>query len=164
MEKDINRKPILGIISDTSFYLGTDIRIFEPVLREVSAFSPLFSKIYWLGYGHNKKYPDNSTNELPNNLILIPVSPSGGSNLFEKIKTLLNLPIYFYNIISIIMKSEIIHSRGPSIPSIITIFISFIFPQKKYWHKYAGNWKMGSTTTSYRLNRFLFSFNAGYKF
>ena len=157
MEKDINRKPILGIISDTSFYLGTDIRIFEPVLREVSAFSSLFSKIYWLGYGHNKKYPDNSTNELPNNLILIPVSPSGGSNLFEKIKTLLNLPIYFYNIISIIMKSEIIHSRGPSIPSIITIFISFIFPQKKYWHKYAGNWKMGSTTTSYRLNRFLFS-------
>ena len=126
MEKDIKRKPILGIISDTSFYLGTDISIFEPVLREVSAFSPLFSKIYWFGYGHNIKYPDNSTNELPNNLILIPVSPSGGSNLFEKIKTLLYLPIYFYNIISIIMKSEIIHSRGPSIPSIITIFISFI--------------------------------------
>ena len=59
LEKDIKRKPILGIISDTSFYLGTDISIFEPVLREVSAFSPLFSQIYWFGYGHNIKCPDN---------------------------------------------------------------------------------------------------------
>ena len=28
----------------------------------------MFSQIYWFGYGHNIKCPDNSTNELPNNL------------------------------------------------------------------------------------------------
>ena len=53
------------------------------------------------------------------------------------------------------MKSDIVFTRGPSIPALMSILISFFTPRKKYWHKYAGNWQLDTTTTSYRFQKWL---------
>ena len=183
MEKDIKRKPRLAIISDTGMYLKGGIFIFEPVFREVQNFSHLFSEIYWLGYeikkyipsGNNKfdqrddmfiinsydKYPvfkrlkKYSRHEIPSQLNLFPVKFSGGKSILSKSLVIFFSPYYFIKILMIIMKSDIVFTRGPSIPALMSILISFFTPRKKYWHKYAGNWQLDTKTTSYRLQKWL---------
>ena len=99
-----------------------------------------------------KKYPRL---EMPLNLTLIPVKYSGGSSIFSKILILFYSPYYLINILRIIIRSDIVFTRGPSMPALLAILLSFLFSNKKYWHKYAGNWQIGSKTLTYRLQRWL---------
>ena len=85
MQKNIQRKPHLAIISDTAMYLEDNIYVFEPVLREVNSFADLFSKINWLGFGHHKLPPKNTKKEIPENIKLLVVRPCGGNTIFKKI-------------------------------------------------------------------------------
>ena len=92
---------------------------------------------------------------MPLNLTLIPVKYSGGSSIFSKILILFYSPYYLINILRIIIRSDIVFTRGPSMPALLAILLSFLFSNKKYWHKYAGNWQIGSKTLTYRLQRWL---------
>ena len=157
MSRNISKKPVLAIISDTSMYMdiGGNIYLFEPVLREVKYFSHLFSKINWLGYCHHEPIPSNAKKDIPFNLELFIAKPSGGKTYVKKIQTILFIPLYMYKIIKIIRKSDIIHTRGPSIPALLTIIISFFYRNKKYWHKYAGTWQSQTKAISYIFQRWL---------
>ena len=155
MKENIYRKPRLAIISDTAMYMRSNVFIFEPVLREISYFSHLFTNIIWFGFGHQKPSPKNTKKEIPDNLELFTVKPCGGNTYVKKMGIIFFVPYYTHKIIQLIKKSDIIHTRGPSIPALLTILISFFYPKKKYWHKYAGNWQIDSKTLSYRIQRWL---------
>ena len=155
MSKYLSGKPNLAIISDTLMYRSNGIYVFEPVLREVDSFSDLFSTIRWLGFGHQKNPPKNTKKEIPVNLKLLSVRPSGGNSILKKVAILFFIPYYIFKIIQLLNKSDIIHTRGPSIPALLTIIISFFYPSKNYWHKYAGNWQIESKTISYRFQKWL---------
>ena len=155
MPKYLSEKPVLAIISDTVMYRGKNIYVFEPVLREVNSFADLFSKIHWLGFGHHKLPPKNTKKEIPENIKLLVVRPCGGNTIFKKINEIVFIPYYIFKVIQLLKKSDIIHTRGPSIPVLLTILLSFFYPHKKYWHKYAGNWQIRSKGISYRLQRWL---------
>ena len=58
-------------------------------------------------------------------------------------------------IIKNIKTHDLIHSRGPSYPAFLTIIASLFFKDKKFWHKYAGNWNQKTPPTSYYLQMFL---------
>ena len=155
MPKYLSEKPVLAIISDTAMYRGKNIYVFEPVLREVISFSDLFSKINWLGFGHQQLPPKNTKKKIPDNLKLLIVKPCGGNTIVKKMKVIIFIPYYIFKINQLVKISDVIHIRGPSIPALLTILFSFFHPQKKYWHKYAGNWQTGSKTISYRFQRWL---------
>ena len=156
MSQNLSRKPILAIISDTSMYIKDEMFVFEPVLREVRSFSNLFNKIIWLGFNRSMLPPLNAKLATGNNYIeLLAVKPCGGKSYIKKIGVILLIPYYFLKIIRLVKKSDVIHTRGPSIPAMLTIFISFLYPNKKYWHKYAGNWQLESKAISYRFQKWL---------
>jgi len=155
MQKNIYRKPRLAIISDTAMFLEDSTYIFEPVLREVVSFSNLFDSITWLGFGHLKSHPENSKKDLPANVELVTIKPSGGNTIIKKIGIFFKLPGYLMKILPIIKNADVVHTRGPSIPALLAILISVVYPGKKYWHKYAGDWKIGSSASSYNFQRWL---------
>ena len=151
MQKNIFRKFKLGIISDTRMFLDEERFINESVLREVNSFAPLFNQIIWLGYHYQGRATSNTSNKILNNVEIKLVPSSGGNSFLEKVKVLFFIPYYFLQILKVVLKSDIIHTRGPSIPALITILISYFFPKKIFWHKYAGDWQRISNTLSYRF-------------
>jgi len=155
MSQDISKKPVLAIISDTSMYRREEAFIFEPVLREISYFSGLFNNIIWLGFSRSIPPPSNAKKINGNNIKLLVVRPCGGNTYLKKLGIILFIPYYVFKIIRLVKKSDVIHTRGPSIPAMLTILISFFYPYKKYWHKYAGNWQLGSKALSYRFQKWL---------
>jgi len=134
-------------------------QVFEPVLREVSAFSHLFNKIYWLGYDQGKNPPLNSHFIESPSIKVTLLPPSGGKNILSKVRIIFLLPLYLFYIGKTIVHSDIIHTRGPSIPALLALLISLFFPRKKFWHKYAGSWENTPYAFSYKLNRKLLQFN-----
>ena len=51
MSKNLQKKFILGVLSDTSLVCKSDkIFAYEPVLRELEHLSILFHSVYWAGY------------------------------------------------------------------------------------------------------------------
>ena len=188
MQENIYRKPRLAIISDTGMYLKGGIFIFEPVFREVQNFSHLFSEIYWLGYAQKKynpphykqNYNDNnelfiinegddsalikklkkySKNKLPKHLKLFTIKLGGGNTYIAKMAVIFYLPYYLKNIFNLIRRADVIFTRGPSIPALLTVFISFLYPNKIFLHKYAGSWQLQSHTFSYRFQKWILQKN-----
>jgi len=67
--------------------------------------------------------------------------------IFEYLRLLFLIPRY-------VRKADVIHTRGPSHPALVTIFYSlFFFRNKIFWHKYAGNWIRKDDPMSYKLNK-----------
>jgi len=155
MPRNISRKPRLAIISDTAMYTNVNTFVYEPVLREVVNFAHLFNDISWLGFGYLAKPPLNSSDSIPSNIKLVKLSPSGGNSMLDKLKVFTLIPNYIVQIIKVIYLNEIIHVRGPSIPALVTTMFSFLFPQKIFWHKYAGSWSIKPDAISYSLQRWL---------
>jgi len=60
--------------------------------------------------------------------------------LIDKLGIIIAYPKMFFIILNQVFNFQKIHTRAPSNPAFITMLISFFFPQKKFWHKYAGNW------------------------
>lgn len=153
-------KPRLLIISDTRMRkYGNSFQAFEPVVREVSAFQNLFSKITWIGFRYdNTKNDPGPFADINYQIKTIMLNPSGGETLFKKILIIPKLPRYIYLIFKNILLSDVIHTRSPSIPAFIGIILSYIFPYRKYWNKYAGNWVQNDPPFSYALQKKVMEF------
>lgn len=148
----------LLIISDTpihSLSSENSLEVYEPTLREIESVSNLFQEINWLGYlkGNN---PGNARIPHAKNIHLALLPPAiGGNSLWEKLKILPILPLLFFKIFHAVKAHDIIHSRGPSVPAFVCILLSFVMRNKKYWHKYAGNWMEPSPPFMYRIQKWL---------
>ncbi|MEO7990187.1 MAG: glycosyltransferase family 4 protein [Chryseolinea sp.] len=155
MPDDISIRPSLLIVSDTAIWRkGDDHLPYEPVVRELESIGNLFSRITWIGFDYgniDKPVSARAVNGLTVNYILL--KRVGGDTLWSKLVILFSLPSFLIQILNAIKSHDVIHSRGPSVPALISIVISFFKRDKIFWHKYAGNWIEEGSPYMYRLQR-----------
>jgi glycosyltransferase involved in cell wall biosynthesis len=161
MSTDISTSSTLLIVSDTAMWqVNDEIWVFEPTLREVEWLGGMVKKITWIGYGYPgipKSFARATS--IPNiEFILLPYA-RGGNTFFEKLKILPFIPSLFFTILKHLRKNKFVHTRGPSVPALLTILISYFDTSRTYWHKYAGNWVQDPAPKAYGLQRFLLRHN-----
>lgn len=138
------------VISDTAISDENDeMYAFGPVVKELE-FLQFPDQITWIGF--RKKKNASHIKITDNRIETIALNPSGGKGVINKLKILFNYPIYFFVIIKQVAKADKIHVRAPSNPAVITMLLSYFFPNKQFWFKYAGNWK-GKASPFYKLQR-----------
>lgn len=161
MLKNLSKHSSLLIISDTPMWQTTDgVKVFEPTLREVEWLAEMFDRITWIGYGHENA-PQNfarSTFQPNINFIVLPYAV-GGSSWLQKLKIIPFIPMMMVTILRQIRENSNIHTRGPSVPALLSILASYLDRSRTYWHKYAGNWKQDPAPWAYALQRFLLRHN-----
>jgi len=154
--RDIYKKPTLAIISDTAISGSFKApEAFEPVVRELEHLSVLFRSLHWLGYKRSFAVPANHRNPTNAKINLIGVVPTGGNSFINKLLILQKLPEYFVIINYLIKRTNVIYTRGPSLPALLAILLSFFYKKKIYLHKYAGGWNLESVPFSYSFQRWL---------
>ena len=156
MPKYLPKKSKLIVISDTAMSgIPDKIAAFEPVVREIDRLSEGFKSVDWLGYRWYTSSPVN--HKIPSSKILnmIGVHATGGNTFKEKVSVLIHLPEYLSKINYLIKKNNIVYTRGPSVPALLVILLSFFIKNKIYLHKYAGGWDLKSVPFSYSFQRWL---------
>jgi glycosyltransferase involved in cell wall biosynthesis len=143
MPKNIQpHKPRLLVVSDTSMYTLRGRQFaFGPVVRELEHLADTFESITWIGYEKPNMIGDPIISPiLKNNIHLILLPKSGGDRLVDKLSILKHLPLIVSTIYGQLKRNDCVHTRGPSVPALIAVLLSFFFKQKSWWNKYAGNW------------------------
>ncbi|MBI87303.1 MAG: capsular biosynthesis protein [Candidatus Marinimicrobia bacterium] len=145
---------ILTIISHTPhFLINGSIHGWEPTIREINHLSVIFTKIYHIApfydYGvHNAMGRYNS-----NNIEFVPIKPSGGKGIFNKIDILFKIPYNLKKIIRTCKNTDWIQFRGPTNLGLYVLpYISY-FSSKYRWVKYAGDWNQYKPPLSYLFQR-----------
>ena len=138
----------LIVISDTKAYInGEDKFLFTPVLREFESLLTVFDEIQWLTFLNDTD--QNNFSKLNNEQIKVTTFNSiGGNTVIDKFIILINIPKLFFTILKLIKKSDYIHLRSPSVPSVLALLLVPLYPKKIFWYKYAGNWE-GKASISY---------------
>jgi len=143
----------LLVISDTGIFREkVDFYGFGPVVKELEELE-FFKKIIWIGFNRPDQKGNRAYMKIVDKRIEIKtLKNTGGKGIRNKLDILIQYPQYFWILYKEILKAEFIHSRAPSNPAIIAMFLSLFFPKKKFWFKYAGDWK-GASSLSYKLQR-----------
>lgn len=151
-----NSKKLL-VVSDTAMqYTKEGVVAFGPVLRELTHLLEVFSSIRWIGFNKGKK--DGSLILIKNCKIEpILLNDVGGKTWKDKLEIIASYPKMIKIILNEVKKHQFIHSRAPSNPAVIVMFLSLFFSKKQFWHKYAGSW-IDSVPFFYNLQRFFLKF------
>ncbi|MFT5214728.1 MAG: glycosyltransferase involved in cell wall biosynthesis [Patiriisocius sp.] len=154
MFKNIPKYKKLLVISDTGILrTANGFKAFGPVVKELEYLLELFDEITWIGFEklsqkENASYIDISSNKITPILI----KDVGGNTLKAKLNILRLYPSMFILIRKEVKRHKFIHSRAPSNPAVIAMFLSFFFRNKKFWHKYAGTW-IDNASFFYKVQR-----------
>lgn len=145
------------IASDTPcIQFDEGFKLFEPTLLEVEQISKLVGEVRWVTYLRDSE--EGSILRLPRarNVYIEPLKfKRGGRQIHKKIGVILSLPSQMMFLIKRIRKADVIHSRGPSVPAVLVILLSFFDSKRIYWHKYGGNWSERNSPVAYRIQRWL---------
>ncbi|QOD61507.1 glycosyltransferase family 4 protein [Polaribacter haliotis] len=159
MSEYIQRNIKLLVVSDTGIVLDKDgnYKAFGPVVKELKNLLDVFDEITWIGFNRKKQINNKSYVKISDNRIkVVLLEEVGGNTIFDKIKIIISYPKMFSIINKLIIKHKYIHSRAPSNPSIIVMFLSLLYLDKVFWHKYAGSW-IDHASFFYKLQRFILS-------
>jgi glycosyltransferase involved in cell wall biosynthesis len=146
--------PNLLIISHTEHFKTDKGNIvgWEPTIREINSLIRIFDKIYHIAPLYNTN-PHRANSTYTKNIIFIPIKPSGGNNIIDKIKILFFIPNNLFTIIRMINKVDWIHFRSPANLGLYVLPLLSLLRKKRKWVKYAGNWKQNDIPVSYALQR-----------
>lgn len=136
------------------YRVGEQYAVFEATLREVESLADHFSWITWIGYPYDQ---NDGLGRLPQKAnILLKQFPlaTGGKSVWLKLKIVPYLPFIWFQIIKELVAHDVVHTRGPSVPALLTVLTGFFY-RKKYWHKYAGNWRQKVLPKAYALQRYV---------
>jgi len=145
----------LAVISHTEHYYTTDGKVvgWEPTVRELNYLAEIFDLIYHIAPIHDNK-PNRATAAYKaDNIIYVPIKPSGGKTLINKIAIITAMFTNLKIIIHTIQKVEWVHFRAPANIGIYVLPLLSIMKSKKKWVKYAGNWMKKDIPLSYSLQR-----------
>ncbi|PVW16472.1 glycosyltransferase [Marixanthomonas spongiae] len=142
MPKHLSTHTSLLVVSDTAMcQKDSEILAFEPVVRELEAMLALFAHITWIGFNQPDKLGRVPFKALPSKRIRpILLDTVGGPRSKDKMAILKNYPKMYAVIHNEIKKHPVVHSRAPSNPAYIAMWLSKNYPNKRFWFKYAGNW------------------------
>jgi len=148
-------KSRLVIISDTPMWYDERgcINIYEPTLREIEQVANFFTEVIWVGFNRPGYVFGNGRPTTHPSIRFKLLVPSGGHTFFSKVCSIVLLPYYSVTILKYLVTAKNIHTRGPSVPALLTVLLSFFFKKKKYWHKYAGNWGADQSPFFYRFQK-----------
>lgn len=157
MSKDLRpARTELLVVSDTRFYRrDKQLIAFEAPLREVEMLTEIFDRVRWLGTLRHDQNPKDARAPLTEKVELIPMPFAGGPRILDKIAVAKNLITYYRVISRYLQNTTYVHTRAPAPPAFISILQSLTDRKRKYWHKYAGNWKEDDLALSYRVQRAL---------
>ncbi len=159
MPKHIQKNTKLLVVSDTGMLIDNkgDLYAFGPVVKELNNLLLEFDEITWIGFNRENQINNKSFVRVGNDRIKpILLKEVGGKTLLNKIKIIFSYPEMFIIILNCILKHKYIHSRAPSNPAVIVMFLSLFFYKKTFWHKYAGSW-IDDAPFFYKFQRFLLS-------
>ena len=130
----------LLVISDTAMqYTKNGVIAFSPVVKELSYLLEEFDRITWIGFNKSKKN-DSLILIRDHKIKPILLDSVGGRRWIDKLHIIVSYPKMFKIILNEVKEHQYIHSRAPSNPAVIAMFLSLFFPKKQFWHKYAGSW------------------------
>lgn len=154
MSKDLSaNKPDLVIVSDTTFVeVNKELIAFEATLREIEFLTKIFNRIRWIGFIRPDYDIKDARKPNSNKIELIGLKEAGGDTIWDKLEVISKLPYYYFRINKELKAYTYVHTRAPSTPAMLTILKSIFDKKRKYWHKYAGNWKQKNPPLTYRLN------------
>jgi len=155
-----NQKGLLIISATAMWKVNDETFVFEPTLREVEMLTDIFETITWIGFGYSGSPSANAraskTGKI--NFIFLPKA-RGGFRWYQKVRILYFIPGIVFTIVRHIRRHTVIHSRGPSLPAFVAIVFSKFDSTRKFWHKYAGNWRQVNPPFAYGLQRWFLKRN-----
>ena len=126
----------------------------EPVQREVDGFSHLFDNITWIGYDWSRIKKNKFLSPVKSaNIDIRVINAAGGRTILKKAEAVFTGLSLIPLLIKEIRKHDVIHTRGPSMPALFAVALSFMFRKKIFWNKFAGNWKQENAPLSYSFLR-----------
>ncbi len=159
MHEYLQKRPKLLIVSDTAVIVNDkgEVAAFEPVVREIEHFYPLFDSITWIAARYPVGDRSHNVREIKEgNINYILYDRIGGAGLVNRLKIIAAYFKLFVLILTNVKKADVIHSRGPAHAAILCAILSFFIRKNKiYWHKYAGNWAQHNPPYSYRFLRYI---------
>jgi glycosyltransferase involved in cell wall biosynthesis len=132
----------VAIISHTEHYADSDGIIvgWGPTIKEINELSEHVESLIHIAPLHLGKFPQSSMQYSNTNIKFIPIKPSGGKGI-RKI-SIISAAYSNIRIIKKVLKEvDIVQFRAPTGIGIYILPCLKFFNHKKYWVKYAGNWK-----------------------
>ena len=162
--KSMRAKRLL-IVSDTRMqFRGGEYYAFNSVVKELDVFVELFDEITWIGYDNSDLVLDATYLKVSHPQVkLIMLPRSGGKYRGAKLKILYLLPLYYLRILKESNKADIVHSRGPSVPMLLALILSFFKKKQKWWFKYANDWSKASISPFWAFQKKLLLKNSRVK-
>lgn len=147
----------LAIISHTEHYKLADGTIvgWGPTITEINFLAQIFDEIYHIAMFHDVEAPESSLPYTSEKIKFVPIKPSGGHSLVDKIKVALSAPKVIKIVNSVLRKTDYFQLRTPTGIGVFLIPYLTLFSKKKGWYKYAGNWNQQSPPLGYALQRFM---------
>lgn len=132
----------IAIISHTEHYRKEDGTIvgWGPTIKEINHLLDIAESIIHIAPLHITKAPNSALSYVSNAIEFIPLKVSGGKGL-HKFSILYTAPYNIFKICNSIKDVDYIQFRAPTGIGIYVLPFLKFFIKKKYWVKYAGNWK-----------------------
>lgn len=146
----------LAIISHTEHYLDTTGSAvgWGPTVREINHLAPHFEKIYHVACLHEGAPPPSSLRYTGENIEFVPIPPSGGNTLWEKLSVILTMPEVIRQVSRIIRQVDYFQVRLPTgIGNYLLLWLKIYRPKAKFWIKYAGNWAQNNPPPGYAFQK-----------
>lgn len=142
----------LNVISDTAVFSDSHtVEVFHSVARELNAVQIPINRFY--GVRHTS-----------NNRLLEPIHQKELSlHELELKKNIGSLIRDIKNTNSAINTAELIHVRGPSPALFYALILSFFYPKKKFWFKYANVWNESGRSIFWDIQKWLLKRNRNSK-
>jgi len=149
----------LLIISNMDHYLrdGRVVGAWDAAVREIDALSELFDEVRHLAVLRSGIVPKQARSYESSRVRLVPMPPSGGPRLRDKLEVAARLPAAAWRIRRELASADAVHVRTPaSIAYAALPLMALTRRAPRRWIKYAGDWRpRGRDPISFRLQRFL---------
>jgi glycosyltransferase involved in cell wall biosynthesis len=131
-----------------------------PTVNEIDHLADLFDEVRHIGCLHGAVAPTSSLPYQTDRLTFVPIAPSGGTRLRDKVAILTRVPGYLHALLRELPAADAVHVRCPSNVGLLTILLLAVTRRPRTrWIKYAGNWDPTSRAPrSYRLQRWLLQY------
>jgi glycosyltransferase involved in cell wall biosynthesis len=131
----------LVVIGHTAHYLRSGQLVgWGPTVKEVNWLARAFDRITHVACFHPGPAPKSALPYETDTVRFVPVPPSGGRTLRDKLRVLACAPRYLTEIWKNVTEADVIHVRSPGSVALYAIFLLWRVKQKPRWVKYAGNW------------------------
>ena len=136
----------LAIISHTEHY-RRDGKIvgWGATVREIDHLCSGFEEIWHVAPLHPEEPPASARPYRSDNVKFIPLIPTGGPGLWDKLGIVKALPGTMHTIWKVLREVDVFQFRAPTGMGVYLLPALTLLTRKKGWFKYAGNWKQART-------------------